>query len=155
MTYRVTKTYGHERGFSAAFRQHQAKGHCSRLHGYALAIGLTFDADTLLNHWVIDFGALGPVEAWLREMFDHTLLVARNDPEFAYLLGLADNDLARVQMVRATGCEAFAALIFIHVSGWLDDEGHSPRVRLAQVDVAEHGANRVSYVPALSDRGPL
>lgn len=147
MAFRVTKTYGHERGFSTCFRQPQADSHCSQLHGYALSIALTFEAHKLLNHWVIDFGALKSAEGWLRETFDHTLLVSFDDPERDLLETLGRRGIARVNVVHAIGCEAFALLIYNYVSLWLEENRHSPRVRLAQVDVAEHGANCASYVP--------
>lgn len=155
MTFQVTKTYGHERGLSVAFRQAQASGHCSKLHGYALAISLTFEADTLLNHWVIDFGALKPVEAWLREMFDHTLLVAMDDPERSYLEGLGTRGIARVQVIPALGCEVFAFFVFGYVTTWLEDNDHAPRVRVAQVSVAEHGANCARYIPPRQTRARI
>src|SRR5215207_8018651 len=81
VAYQVTKTYGHERGLSCCFRQPQAQSHCALMHGYAVAVSLTFEAHRLENHWVLDFGGLKPVEAWLKWLFDHTLLVACDDPE--------------------------------------------------------------------------
>jgi 6-pyruvoyltetrahydropterin/6-carboxytetrahydropterin synthase len=41
----VKKTYGHELGLSACFRQHRAKSHCRFLHGYPLSFTFTFAAD--------------------------------------------------------------------------------------------------------------
>ncbi len=43
--------------------------------------------------------------------------------------------------VPATGCEKFAEIIFGAVEVWLKDAGYAPRVSLAEVEVAEHGAN--------------
>ena len=37
--YRSSKTYGHEIGLSAAFRQWRAQSHCRLIHGYALGSG--------------------------------------------------------------------------------------------------------------------
>jgi 6-pyruvoyltetrahydropterin/6-carboxytetrahydropterin synthase len=64
----VTKTYGHERGFSCVFRQPFADSHCHDPHGYPLSFGLTFackDDQVDKNGWVIDFGGLKPVKAFL------------------------------------------------------------------------------------------
>lgn len=47
MIYRSTKTYGHEIGLSAAFRQWRAESHCRFVHGYALAVKFVFEAGEL------------------------------------------------------------------------------------------------------------
>ena len=49
--------------------------------------------------------------------------------------------VARVVIVPATGCEAFAQLIFECTEVWLKDAGFAPRARLLSVEVSEHGAN--------------
>ena len=70
-TFRSTKTFGHHLGLSACFRQHRAESHCRLLHGYALQIKLTFEADTLdVRNWVVDFGALKPLRKRFEELFD-------------------------------------------------------------------------------------
>ena len=58
--FRSTKTYGHEMGFSCAFRQHRADSHCRLVHGYALAFHFEFEATELdVRNWVVDFGGAG------------------------------------------------------------------------------------------------
>lgn len=147
MKYRSTKTYGHEIGLSAVFRQWRAASHCRLLHGYALAVHLEFEASSLDGqNWVVDFGSLKPIKQWLQETFDHKLLVAQDDPELPFLRSLAAIGLADVVVVPATGCEAFAAQIYGHVAGWLREIGQAPRVRLAEVHVREHGANAAKLV---------
>lgn len=146
MTHRSTKTYGHDIGLSACFRQWRAKSHCSLLHGYALAVHFEFEADELDEHnWVVDFGGLKSLKEWLVLMFDHTLLVARDDPRKAELLDLESMGLAHIIFVPATGCEAFSQLIFEYTEGWLERMGYSPRVKLVKVEVREHGANSAIY----------
>lgn len=80
-------------------------------------------------------------------MFDHTLLVAEDDPHKDIFEILHAHDLARVIIVEATGCEAFAKMIFDSITVWLEANGYTPRVRVAQVEVREHGANSAVYVP--------
>jgi len=146
MPYRVTKTYGHEQGLSCCFRQWRADSHCRLLHGYALAVAVTFEADDLDNrNWVVDFGSLKGFKQWLVDTFDHTLLVADDDPALATFLRLGDLKLANVVPVHATGCEAFAELIFNCTQVWLLDNGYHPRVRVISVAVREHGSNEASY----------
>lgn len=146
MTYLSTKTFTPENGLSCCFRQWKAKSHCNRLHGYALAVKLTFEADQLdQNNWVVDFGAFKPVKAWLETRFDHKLLVAEDDPQGPIQAGTTKYDLADIVMVPATGCEAFAELIYGYVEGWLRGNGYMPRVHLRSVEVSEHGANSATY----------
>lgn len=142
MKYASTKTYGHEVGLSACFRQWRATSHCNLLHGYALAVRFEFEADTLDDrNWVMDFGSLKPLKAWLQDTFDHKTLVAEDDPHLALFAMLESAKLAELVVVPAVGCEAFAGQIFDHTEAWLREAGHAPRVRLASVEVREHGAN--------------
>ena len=67
-----SKKYGHERGLSAAFRQWRAVSHCRFMHGYSLEFEFVFGTHELdENNWVVDFGSLKNLEAWLRLNFDH------------------------------------------------------------------------------------
>lgn len=147
MPFRSTKTYGHEAGLSACFRQWRADSHCSKLHGYALSVKLTFQADRLDERgWVIDFGGLKDVKAWLQDTFDHKTLVAEDDPELSLFRSLAAAGVADLKIVPGVGCENFSSMISDHVTGWLETAGHSPRVLLVDVEVREHGANSAMVV---------
>jgi 6-pyruvoyltetrahydropterin/6-carboxytetrahydropterin synthase len=149
--YRSSKTYGHERGLSCCFRQHKAKSHCSQLHGYALSVHIEFEATELdENNWVVDFGAMKSIKEWLDFMFDHTLIVAEDDPRAVMMSDLLA--IAEVRFVPATGCEAFASLIANHVMRWLEENDYTPRVRLHHVEVKEHGANGAKWVADYSEQ---
>jgi 6-pyruvoyltetrahydropterin/6-carboxytetrahydropterin synthase len=146
MVYVSTKTFGHEIGLSCCFRQWKADSHCRFLHGYALSIRLEFEAKELdERNWVVDFGSLKGLRTWFENTFDHRLLVAKDDPERKYLIHLDDLGLAQVILVEATGCEAFAELVFGATEIWLTDNGYAPRVRIRSVEVCEHGANSAIY----------
>jgi 6-pyruvoyltetrahydropterin/6-carboxytetrahydropterin synthase len=138
-----TKEYGHEIGLSACFRQWKAHSHCNQLHGYALAVKFTFGALELDNtNWVVDFGSMKSLKSMLQDTFDHTLLVAEDDPKIDILLQLDRcHGVAKVVVVPACGCEKFAEIIFECAEIWLKDNGFAPRVKLLAVEVKEHGAN--------------
>ena len=141
--YSVTKTYPHSLGLSACFRQWRADSHCQYLHGYALAFTLTFEAETLdARNWVQDFGGLKPVKAFLAEMFDHKLLVAKDDPRLDDLTMLNELDLAQILVVNDVGCEAFAKLVFQTTEVLLDLR---PGVKLISVECREHEGNAATY----------
>lgn len=146
MTYYSTKTYTHSVGLSCAFRQWRADSHCKYLHGYALSIKITFRGENLDNRsWIVDFGSLKSFKTWLEEMFDHKTLVAADDPQFKTFVHLNELGIIQMTMVRATGCEAFAKLIFDHAEQWMSDNGYSPRCRVDSVEVREHEGNSAIY----------
>ena len=127
--YYSTKTYGNDRGLSCCFRQWKAThSHCSTLHGYAIGIKLIFKSETLDDkNWVMDFGGLKAFKAWADYMFDHTLVIAKDDPfldEFTKLTRIRRTGMATegkphemgtpidIRLVDNVGCEAFAELAY-------------------------------------------
>ena len=144
--YRSTKTYDHTEGLSCCFRQWRAShSHCRLLHGYALAFKFVFATYELdERNWCFDFGGLKPVKAWLKEMFDHTLLIAEDDPERATLEGLADKGLVALHVLPAVGCEATARYVHAYVARFVEDQTNG-RVWLESVEVREHGGNSALY----------
>lgn len=142
MRFRSTKTFGHELGLSACFRQWRAESHCRQLHGYALSFILIFEADELdRRNWVMDFGGLKEIREILEDLFDHKTLVAIDDPALAAFERFHEAGVIELRVVGAVGCEAFAAHVFREVEIWLEREDHTPRVRLISVECREHGAN--------------
>ena len=151
MPYRSTKTFGHDIGLSACFRQWRAESHCRFLHGYALAVRIEFEAYELdVRNWVVDFGSLKSLKQMLQDNFDHKLIVAEDDPLRQELECLADFGLAQIIIMPATGCEKFAEYIYECVEVWLADNGYAPRCRVASVEVKEHGANSAIYCKQVS-----
>jgi len=147
MTYISTKTWGHDIGLSACFRQWKAQSHCKYLHGYALCVHIEFESKELdERNWVVDFGSLKGFKGWLVNTFDHKMLVAEDDPDRAALCHLAKLHIANVVLVPDTGCEAFAKMIYEHGKVWLKDNGYAPRVEVRSVEVKEHGANSAIYM---------
>lgn len=144
--YRSTKAYDHSEGLSCCFRQWRAThSHCRLIHGYALAFRFVFATFELDQHnWCFDFGGLKPVKAWLKEMFDHTMIVAEDDPELPRFQALAEADLVDLRVLPAVGCEATAKFVFDHVANFLRAET-GDRVWLESVEVCEHGGNSAIY----------
>lgn len=150
MTFISTKTYGHEAGLTATFRQHRAHSHCRFLHGYALSFRLEFEADELdRNGWVVDFGSLKSFKGILEATFDHKTLVAQDDPKKDTYATMQEAGLIQMVEVEATGCEAFAKLVYEGVEMWLLDNGYKPRVHTRSVTCAEHAGNSAIYTGEL------
>lgn len=150
MMYRSTKTYGHETGLSACFRQHRAKSHCSLLHGYALSFCFTFEATELdAYNWVVDFGNLSELKDRLRRYFDHKLIVAEDDPLLDNIAALAGLGLADVVVTQRVGCESFAEIGAQLAHSTLYEMKMTDRVRVLSCEVREHGANSAIFFPPL------
>lgn len=144
--YRSTKTYDHTEGLSCCFRQWRAHhSHCRLVHGYALAFKFVFATYELdERNWCFDFGGLKPVRAWLKQMFDHTLLIAEDDPERATLEGLASMGLVDIRVLPAVGCEATARYVHAYVARFVEEQTGG-RVWLESVEVGEHSGNSAVY----------
>lgn len=146
MTYLSTKTYGHELGLSACFRQWRAESHCNQLHGYALAFRFVFEATHLDDrNWVVDFGGLAPLKRELQTWFDHKLVVAVDDPALEDILALKRKGIADVVILDAVGCEKFAEMAWGMANTYLIDAGISSRIKVKEVECREHGANSAIY----------
>ena len=143
MTYRVTKTYGNERGLSCAFRQWRAESHCRLIHGYSLGFRFTFEAETLDDkNWVYDFGDMGFVKEFLEDNFDHILMIASDDPRKVDLYNL--DGIAEVRELPVVGCEAFAEYVYSYVHREVSEQT-AGRVDLVSVECFEHGANSALF----------
>jgi 6-pyruvoyltetrahydropterin/6-carboxytetrahydropterin synthase len=147
--YRSTKTFGHELGLSACFRQWRAThSHCSLLHGYALSFKFTFECDELDDrNWVVDFGGLKRLKEGLVNTFDHKLVIAEDDPAREYFERMGELSLAEVVIAPAVGCEMFAKLGWQYADAIIRHYGMEYRVRVVSCECAEHGANSAIYIP--------
>lgn len=142
-----TKTIGHDRGLSCCFRQWAAESHCNLIHGYALSFKFVFASEQLDHrNWVVDFGKGGfnEIKQWLEYMFDHTLLIAEDDPQRADLEHLADIGLAEIRIIPASGCEMTAKLAFDKAQEIVERSSRG-RCWVESVEVSEHGANSAIY----------
>jgi len=140
------KVYTHSIGLSCAFRQWRAEhSHCKYLHGYSLQITLTFSALELNErNWVVDFGGLKSLKGWLEETFDHTTLVAEDDPKITLFRELQIADLIQLRVFPHVGMEAMAYYIFQYAEQWLRGAGF-PHTILQEVEVREHESNFARY----------
>jgi 6-pyruvoyltetrahydropterin/6-carboxytetrahydropterin synthase len=155
--YQSSKRYGHEQGFSCAFRQWKAHSHCSKIHGYPLAFEFVFESDELDRcGWVVDFGGLKSLKGILESTFDHKTIVAQDDPELEFFKDGEERKIFDLVILPATGCEKFSEYVFNIAEIWLKDAGFAPRVMLVSVKVSEHGGNSATYInPKLDIKSKL
>ena len=142
-------------GFSTVFRQHNATTtHCSKLHGYGISFKVYFEGDLDDRNWVWDFGGMkraktlidgkSPKE-WMDYTFDHTLIVAEDDPYIKAFQQMGEAGVAQVRVIPATGAEKFAEYIFNKINPFVLEETNG-RVRVIKVKFMEHGKNAAYYV---------
>jgi len=141
-------------GFSTVFRQWKAQDtHCRFFHGYGISFKVYFEGKLDDRNWVWDFGGMKRAKtkidgmspkAWMDYMFDHTILVAKDDPMLNLINELEHNKIAQVRVVEATGAEKFAEFIFGKLNTFVQTETDG-RVRVAKVEFMEHGKNTAIY----------
>jgi 6-pyruvoyltetrahydropterin/6-carboxytetrahydropterin synthase len=148
MAYFSTKTYGHNIGLSAVFRQPNADhSHCHLLHGYSLQFKFTFGCTDLDNkNWAVDFCGLKPLKAWLEDHFDHKLCIDKDDPMKDDLLLLELKGLAEIRQFDGVGAEKFAEHAW-RFADKLVREATDNRCWCESAECAEHGSNSAIYTP--------
>ena len=149
--YRSTKLFD---GFSCCFRQWKAETtHCRFLHGYGVSFRVTFEGDLDHRNWVWDFGGMkraktkidgkSPKE-WMDYMFDHTMIIAEDDPWVDAFKQMDEAGVAQVRVIPATGAEKFAEYIYNKLNEFVLTETDG-RVKVSKVKFAEHGKNAAYY----------
>ena len=146
MPHLSTKTYGHNIGLSAVFRQpHADHSHCRFLHGYSLGFKFTFGCDELDHrNWAVDFGGLKPLKKWLEDNFDHKVVIDREDPFLYKFSELENMGLAEITVMDGVGAEKFA----YHAWKFADKlirEATDNRCYCVSCECSEHGANSAIY----------
>jgi len=141
-------------GFSTVFRQWRANGtHCRFIHGYGISFKITFEGELDERNWVWDFGGMkranGDIDglnpkAWMDHMFDHTTIVAEDDPYLENFKEMAKDGVIQLRIIPATGAEQFAKYIYDKVNEFVLEETNN-RVRVTQVEFKEHNKNSAIY----------
>ena len=149
--YQSTKLFD---GFSCCFRQWKAETtHCRFLHGYGVSFRVTFEGNLDHRNWVWDFGGMKRAKTliddmqpktWMDYMFDHTVIVAKDDPKLETFQAMEVMGIIQLRVVEATGAEKFAEFIYNKLNKFVHIETQG-RVRITQVEFMEHGKNTAIY----------
>jgi 6-pyruvoyltetrahydropterin/6-carboxytetrahydropterin synthase len=141
-------------GFSTVFRQWKATDtHCRFVHGYGISFKVYFEGGLDERNWVWDFGGMKRAKtqidgmspkAWMDYMFDHTLIVADDDPFKNAFIEMGEAGAAQVRVIPATGAEKFAEYIYTKLNSFVQEETEG-RVRVTKVKFMEHGKNAAYY----------
>jgi 6-pyruvoyltetrahydropterin/6-carboxytetrahydropterin synthase len=79
-------------------------------------------------------------------MFDHTFIVAEDDPFIESFVKMNEAGVAQVRIIPATGAERFAKFIYDKVNPFIQEETGN-RVSIIKVEFKEHNKNSAIYVP--------
>ena len=141
-------------GFSTVFRQWKAEDtHCRFIHGYGISFKVYFEGELDHRNWVWDFGGMKRAKtlidgmqpkAWMDYMFDHTMIIAEDDPWVDAFKQMEQSEVAQVRIIPATGAEKFAEYIFNKLNTFVFEETDG-RVKVTKVKFMEHGKNAASY----------
>ena len=141
-------------GFSCVFRQWKAEGtHCKFLHGYGISFRVWFKGELDERNWVWDFGGMkrakGTIDGknpkeWMDYMFDHTTLVATDDPGIGGFRTMDQLGIIQLRELEAVGAEQFAKYIFEKLNTFVQEETNN-RVSVIRVEFMENSKNTAIY----------
>jgi 6-pyruvoyltetrahydropterin/6-carboxytetrahydropterin synthase len=134
-------------GFPCTHRQWRAESHCRFVHGYSREFYFEFAAKELTKEgWVVDFGGLKELKAWLEYTFDHTFLVAQDDPQLETFRRLDQEGAIQLRVLPNPGMEGSAQYVYEEASKILK-KLYADRAWITLVQVSENEKNSAMYVP--------
>jgi 6-pyruvoyltetrahydropterin/6-carboxytetrahydropterin synthase len=144
--YKYTSTKEYHDAFPCAYRQWRADSHCNLIHGYSFSMKFYFGTDNLdTRNWAADYGGLKELKSVLESQFDHTLLVAEDDPELEFYMEMQRRNLAKLTILPKLGCEGLADQLYRYVNGvYIPDmwgAGEAERLWCYRVEVRETQSN--------------
>ena len=144
--YKYTSTKEYIDEFPCAYRQWKADSHCNMNHGYSFSMKFYFGTNNLdARNWCADYGGLKELKAQLKDQFDHTTLVAEDDPELEFYKEMQRRKLAKLTILPKLGCEALADQLYRYVNGvYIPDmwgTGEAERLWCYKVEVRETQSN--------------
>jgi 6-pyruvoyltetrahydropterin/6-carboxytetrahydropterin synthase len=146
VTYKWVSTKEYIDEFACAYRQWKADTHCNLIHGYSFTMKFYFGTNELdARNWCADYGGLKELKAVLQDQFDHTLLVAEDDPELEMFKELQRRKMAKLTVLPRLGCEGLADMLYRYVNGvFIPDywgPGEAARIWCYRVEIRETNTN--------------
>lgn len=134
-------------GFPCTHRQWRAESHCRYVHGYSREFYFEFAAHELTPEgWVVDFGGLKELKKWLDDIFDHTFLVAQDDPELETFKDLDKKGVIQLRVLPNPGMEGTAEYVYQEASRILESL-YGKRTWITKVQVSENEKNSAIFEP--------
>jgi 6-pyruvoyltetrahydropterin/6-carboxytetrahydropterin synthase len=134
-------------GFPCTHRQWRAESHCRFVHGYSREFYFEFGAKELTKEgWVVDFGGIKEIKTWLEYTFDHTFLVAQDDPQLEAFKKLDSEGVIQLRVLPNPGMEGTAEYVYNEASKILK-KLCGDRAWITLVQVSENEKNSAIYNP--------
>lgn len=125
------------------------------IHGYGVSFRIWFQGELDERNWVWDFGGMkrakGKIDGmnpkeWMDYMFDHTCLVAEDDPGIGGFKTMDQLGVIQLRLLPAVGAEQFAKFIYDKVNAFVVEETGG-RVKVSKVEFLENNKNSAIYIP--------
>lgn len=134
-------------GFPCTHRQWKAESHCKYVHGYSREFYFEFACnERTVEGWVVDFGGLTEIKAWLEHMFDHTFLVSFDDPYLETFRKLDQEKVIQMRILPNVGMEGTAEYVYHQVNKMIFEQTQG-RAWVTLVEVRENEKNSAIYIP--------
>lgn len=147
--YKSTKIFDN---YSVCIRQWKAQhSHCQLLHGYALKFKIWFTSDSLDEmNWIVDFGGFkdapqgNGLKSWMNDMFDHTMLIEKDDPYKDLFESMQMEGVCKVHFLDKMGAESLAELVYNKFNDTLS-KTNGGRCKVSKVECFENDKNSAIY----------
>jgi 6-pyruvoyltetrahydropterin/6-carboxytetrahydropterin synthase len=154
--YFCSKLLNPGKGYPCIFRNWRATTHCNQWHGYDLMFEPTLECDPhdlTPEGWVYDFGKFGPLKERIEKHFDHTWLIAEDDPLFGVTLNYIHasqafgQPCAKLIVLPSIGIEAFSLWLAAETTDIIYEEQQKrPSLKVRSARVFENNSNTGGYI---------
>jgi len=116
-------------------------GPCAKWHGYDRSFHFEFAGDIDDHGWIVGFGDLKPVKAFLEYYFDHTALVSADDPRMPDILAASDAGIVDLRILPyGVSMEMTSLFIFEQVNPFIFQISGG-RAYVRKIESREHDSN--------------
>jgi len=146
MILRSTKSYynlpvAHMQWFDTDDSGEPCTGPCSKWHGYDRSVHFEFSGEADDHGWIVGFGDLRPVKAWLEYYFDHTALISADDPRMEAALAANEAGIVDLRvMPYGVSMEMSSIFVWEQVNPFIYKITNG-RAYISRVECREHEKN--------------
>lgn len=144
--------------YSVAIRQWKAQhSHCMLIHGYSLKFKVWFASNEILEedqlddmNWIVDYGGFkdapqgNGLKSWMNHMWDHTMLIQKDDPYRDFFESMQQEGLAKIHFLDKMGAESCAKIVFDKFNEVLS-KTDAGRCKVIKVECFENENNSSIY----------
>lgn len=138
---RSTKSYWKMPVAHMQWFDNDCKGPCAKWHGYDRSFHFEFAGEIDDHGWIVGFGDLKPVKAFLEYYFDHTAVAPADDPRMDEILKARDAGLVDLRVLPyGVSMEMSSLFIFEQVNPFIHQISGG-RAYVRKIESREHDSN--------------